>query len=96
MIDDEDNVIWIIENIWVGDRIVRILKTEGSDEWLTEYEYDGAGNRVVQRDIHNGVLERLIHSEGEKETEELYLNGIVVLRAYWENGRKIHEERVRH
>jgi len=63
---------------------------------LSEYDYDGSGNRIAQRDYRNGVMERHIVIDGDNETEELYLNGIVVLRAYWENGRKISEERVRH
>jgi len=95
LVDDQDEVIWIIRNTWSGDRILATVKTEGEDEKRTEYEYDGGGNRIVQRDINNGVLERLVRIEGDNETEELYLNGVVVLRAYWENGRKTHEERVR-
>ena len=100
MVDGEDEVVWVIANTWVGDRIISTLKTEGLDgdtpnEKLTEYEYDSNGNRIVQRDINNGILERLVRFDGNNETEELYLNGVVVLRAHWENGRKIREERVR-
>ena len=95
MIDDKDEEVWVIKNSWSGDRITSILKVEGDNEKLTEYEYDSAGTRIVQRDIQNGALERQVYFEGENETEELYLNGILVLKAYWENGRKISEERVR-
>ncbi|MCL2763426.1 MAG: hypothetical protein FWD36_09545 [Treponema sp.] len=95
MIDDEDEVVWVISNVWADDRIISIVRTENENIKRIEYEYDGDGNRIVQRDIHNGVLERIVHIEGKKETEELMFNGVVVLRAYWENGRKIHEERVR-
>jgi YD repeat-containing protein len=95
MIDNDDKTVWVIKNIWSGDRIVSSLKTEDEDEKLTEYEYDVSGNRIVQRDIHNGVLERQVYTKGGKETEELYLNGALVLRAYWEDGKKISEERVR-
>jgi YD repeat-containing protein len=94
MLNDEDEVVWVIKNTWSGDRVISILKTEGDDEKRTEYEYDSAGNRIVQRDINNGVLERLVHIDGYNETEELYLNGVIILRAYWENGRKVREERV--
>jgi YD repeat-containing protein len=94
MFNDEGEEVWVIKNTWSGDRVISILKTEGDDKKLTEYEYDSAGNRTIQRDINNGVLERLVRIEGNNETEELYLNGIVILRAYWENGRKIREERV--
>jgi hypothetical protein len=95
LIDSDNKTVWVIRNTWSGDRIVTILKTEDKDEKRVEYEYDKDGNRMVQRDIHNGVLERMVRAEGEIEIEELFLNGVVVLRAHWEDGRKIFEERVR-
>ena len=95
MINDKDEKIWVITNTWSGDRITAIHKIEGDNEKLTEYEYDDAGNRIVQRDIQNGALERQVFIAGENETEELYLNGVLVIKAYWENGRKVSEERVR-
>jgi hypothetical protein len=96
MTDENDDEVWVTRNTWSGDRIVSILRKEGNEEKLTEYEYDREGKRILQRDIHNGVLERLVYTKGENETEELFMDGVVVLRAYWENGRKIREERVRH
>jgi len=95
MVDSKNETVWVIKNTWSGDRIIAMVKKEGEDEKLTEYEFDEARDRVVQRDIHNGVLERVVYTEGEKETEELYLDGILVLRAYWEDGKKISEERIR-
>ena len=95
MLNDKDEEVWVIVNTWSGDRIVAMQKTEGEDRKVTEYEYDGAGDRVIQRDIHNGVLERLVRTSGDNETEELYLDGILVLKAYWVDGRKVSEERVR-
>jgi hypothetical protein len=95
LVDSKDDTVWVIKNTWSGDRIVGILKTEGKDEKRVEYEYDKDGNRIVQRDIHNGVIERLVYAKGEIEVEELFINGVVVLRAHWEDGRKIFEERVR-
>jgi hypothetical protein len=86
----------MVKNTWSGDRIIAVLKIEGDVEKLTEYEYDSDGKRKTQRDIHNGVLERMVRIDGSKETEELYMNGVVVLRAFWEDGRKISEERVLH
>jgi len=94
--NDKNEVVWTLKNTWVGDRISSILKIEGEERRLTEYDYDASGNRKAQRDIHNGVLERQVFINGAKETEELYMNGIVVIRAFWEDGRKISEERVRH
>jgi len=95
MLDSKSETVWTITNTWLGDRIIAVLKTEGKDEKLTEYEYNDAGKRIVQRDIHNDVIERVVYTEGENETEELYMDGVMVLKAYWENGRKISEERVR-
>jgi len=93
--NSKNEVVWTVKNTWVGDRVVAILKIEGNERRLTEYEYDSSGNRIAQRDIRNGVLERQVFINGNKETEELYLNGVVALRAFWEDGRKISEERIR-
>jgi len=93
--DGDNEVVWRIKNTWIGDRIASILKIEGEEEKLTEYDYDSSGNRIAQRDMRNGVLERQVLIDGAKETEELYMNGVMVLKALWEDGRKISEERVR-
>jgi hypothetical protein len=93
--NSNNEVVWTVKNTWAGDRITSILKIEGEEERLTEYEYDSSGDRIVQRDIRNGILERQVFINGAKETEELYLNGAIVLRAFWEDGRKINEERAR-
>jgi len=90
-----NEVVWTMKNTWVGDRITAILKIEGEERKLTEYDYDASGKRIAERDIRNGILERQVLINGAKETEELYLDGVVVLRAFWEDGRKISEERVR-
>jgi hypothetical protein len=92
--DEEQTVIWKIVNTWSNDRIVKITKTEGETEYLAEYEYNKNGERVLERNIKDGVLERVVHSEGTKDIEELYLNDIIVLRAVWEDGRKISESRI--
>jgi YD repeat-containing protein len=94
--NSRNEVVWTLKNTWVGDRITAILKTEGEDKRLIEFDYDASGNRIAERDIRNGVLERQILVNGKKETEELYMNGVMVLRAFLEDGRKISEERVRH
>jgi hypothetical protein len=85
-----------IVNTWTGDRLASVeWKAEG-DERKTEYEYDAEGNRSAEWDYRNGVLERSVLSEGGgRETEELYMNGEVILRTVWVNGRKVSEERVR-
>jgi len=93
--NSRNEVVWTLKNTWAGDRIIAILKTEGADERLIEYDYDASGNRIAERDIRNGILERKVLINGAKETEELYLDGILALRALWEDGRKIAEERFR-
>jgi YD repeat-containing protein len=93
--DNTETVIGELKNNWSGDRLASVLLKTGDDERLTEYEYDGEGNRSVERNYRNGVLERVVRTEGSRETEELYMNGSVILRAIWEDGRKISEERVR-
>ncbi len=91
--DEKQNVIWKIVNTWSGDRIVKITKTEGDTVLLTEYVYNNDGDRVLERNIRDGVLERTVRSDGKTDIEELYLNNKVVLQAVWEDGRKISESR---
>jgi hypothetical protein len=92
--DDEQTVVWKIVNTWSNDRIVKITKTEGDTVLLAEYEYNGKGDRVLERNIKDGVLERVVRSDGKTDIEELYQDDKVVLKAVWEDGRKISESRV--
>ena len=87
--------VWEIRNTWEGDRIVAISRIEGGEERVTEFEFDGSGSRVVQREMRNGVVERVVRTDGDTETEDLYMDGALVMRALWEGGRRISEERVR-
>jgi hypothetical protein len=93
--DKENEIIWTINNTWNGNRIVSTVKREGETILAAEYAYDRDGERISERNIKNGVLERVVLIDGEKEIEELYMNNVVVLRAVWEDGRKISETRVR-
>jgi hypothetical protein len=95
LLDDTDTEVWVIQNTWSGNRVSSALKTEGDDEWLVEYEYNDRGDRIIERNLHNGVLERMVYAEDGRDIEELYMNGAVVLRAEWEDGRKISETRMR-
>jgi hypothetical protein len=92
--DEEGTVIGELRNTWSGDRLASVLWVSGEDERLTEYEYNSDGDRVLERNFNKGVLERTIRQEGEQEIEELYMDGRVILRAIWENGRKVSETRV--
>jgi hypothetical protein len=93
--DDKGTVIAELVNTWTGNRLSSVRLKAGEDERLTEYEYNSRGDRIIERNYRRGVLERLVRTEGNRETEELYMNGAVILRAVWEDGRKISEERVR-
>jgi hypothetical protein len=94
-LDDEENVIAEIRNTWSADRLLSVIYIAGDDERLTEYEYGEDGGRILEKNYYNRVLERVVRSDKEKDVEELYMNGELILRAVWEEGRKISEERVR-
>jgi len=91
--NNKGETVSVIKNTWTGERLASVTTTEGSIIKKTEYEYNASGGRTAQRDYNNGVLERQIITQGTREVEELYLNGVIVLRAVWENGVKISEER---
>jgi len=91
----DGEVIWSIANIWQNNRIVSSVKTEGDTVLLAEFAYNSNGDMILERNSRDGVLERVVKTEGKSEIEELYMNNAIVLRAVWENGRKISETRVR-
>ena len=93
--DENDKIIGEVINTWSGERLVSVAWKSEDEERLIEYGYDVAGDRIVERNIRNGVLERTVRYEGGQEIEELYLNGEVALRAVWVEGRKVSEEPVR-
>jgi hypothetical protein len=93
--DAEGKVVGELSNTWSGERLVKVSWREGDDERITEYDYDEKGDRITERNFHNKVLERVVRKEGKREVEELYMKGSIILRAFWEDGRKISEERVR-
>ena len=94
-LDDNDEVIWVIQNVWLDNRIVSSKKTEGGTVLLAEYEYNQNGEKLIERNYKNGLLERLVRAEGNVDIEELFFNNVLVLRAVWEDGRKISETRIR-
>jgi hypothetical protein len=94
--DEEGKVIGETVNTWTGERLASVTWKAEGDERITEYEYDAGGDRIIERNYRNGVLERTVRSEGaNREIEELYMNGEVILRAVWEDDRKVSEEQVR-
>ncbi|MHB9291073.1 hypothetical protein Holit_00145 [Hollandina sp. SP2] len=92
--DEDETILREIRNTWNGDRLASVDWKSGEEERRIEYTYDGAGDRILERNYLNGVLERLVRRDQGQEIEELYMNGRLVFRAVWEDGRKISEERV--
>ena len=92
--DGDDKVIGEIKNTWDGDRLGSILWKSHDQTLLVEFEYDKDGNRIVERNFRQGVLERSVTSRGDFDIEEIYMNGRLMLRAVWEKGLKKSEERV--
>lgn len=93
--DEENNLVWAIQSVWKDNRIVSTTKTEGETVLTAEYAYNKAGEILSEKNYKNGVLERVVFADGDKEIEELYMNNAVVLRAVWEDGRKISETRIK-
>jgi hypothetical protein len=93
--NDDGEILGELRNTWTGNRLTRVHWISGEDDRLTEYEYDDNGDRTVERNINKGILERVVHITGDREIEELYMDNRVVLRAIWEKGLKISEERIR-
>jgi len=92
--DEEGTVIGEFRNTWSGDRLQSVHWKTNEEERLVEYEYDAEDNRVAERNFNKGVLERSIVSKDGMETEEIYMDGRLILRVLWENGLKLSEERV--
>jgi YD repeat-containing protein len=81
--------------VWTKNRVASIETVAGGQTRRTEYEYDAAEKRTMERNYRNGVLERSVRSVGGEDTEELYSDGVPVLRAVWVGGRKVSEQRIR-
>ena len=92
--NEDDGIIAVITNEWANDRIARIQWEAGSDKGRIVFQYSG-NDRVSEEDYRNGVLERKVVVKGDEEIEELFMNGKVILRAVWKDGRKVSEERIR-
>ena len=92
--DEDGETLAEYLNTWSGDRLLSVHWKSIDDERLIEYEYGGDGARVAERNYRRGELERSVTVKNGRETEEIFMNGRVILRAYWENGMKISEERV--
>ena len=92
--NEDGEIIGELANTWVGDRLQSALWRAPGDERLTEFDFDDEGYRVAERNFRNGVLERSVTSREGLDIEEVFMNGMLVLRAVWENGIRISEERI--
>jgi antitoxin component YwqK of YwqJK toxin-antitoxin module len=92
--DEKGEPAGVLTNTWDGDRIAAIEWVNGADKRAIRYQYNGDHERVKEENYRDGVLERDVYVQGAVEIETLYLNGKPVLRATWENGRKVSEEPV--
>jgi len=92
--NEEGKTVGELRNNWSGDRLQDVVWRSGDDDRRIEFEYDKDKNPLVERNFRKGVLERIVTIDGDNEVEEIYMNGVLILRAYWEKGLKISEERV--
>ncbi|MDR1286925.1 MAG: hypothetical protein LBK08_04875 [Treponema sp.] len=94
--DENDELAGVLSNTWTEDRLTSVSwkSASGDGDRLSEFEYDDEGNRTVERDYRFGIMERTVTRDGERDIEELYMDGKIILRAVWEDGRKISEERI--
>ncbi|MHB9295171.1 hypothetical protein PilKf_00912 [Pillotina sp. SPG140] len=83
------------ETLWEGDNIKSVRYTTATEERRIDYVYDSEGNRIEEWNYRNGILERTVKKQDDQEVEELYIQGKVVLRAYWKGSLKVREERVK-
>jgi hypothetical protein len=93
--NEEGETVGVLKNNWSGDRLSSVSWKTDTEERIARFDYNDEGDRIAERDYRDGVLERTLLREGDREVEELYLDGEVALRAVWEDGRKISEERVK-
>jgi len=92
--DENGKIMGELKNTWSGERLQSVSWISEDDNRLIEYEYDSKGNTRVERNFRFGELERTMAYEDGRDIEEIYINGRLILRAYWENGQKVKEERI--
>ncbi|GHV20639.1 hypothetical protein FACS189494_04840 [Spirochaetia bacterium] len=92
--NEDGEIVGELTNLWNNDRLTQVTWRSKDEERRIVYVYTASGECISEYDYRNNVLERVVTIEGADETEELYKDGKVVLRAQWEDGRKISEERV--
>jgi hypothetical protein len=93
--DADGEIQGTLTNVWDENRIRSVVWESGGDVRRVDYIYNKDGERVNEKDYRNGTLERDVAVNGDEEVETLYLRGEAVLRAVWQEGRKIEEKSLR-
>ncbi|MDR2142831.1 MAG: hypothetical protein LBP29_00495 [Treponema sp.] len=93
-LDKDGNQIASLTNEWSEERLLSVTWNSGGVSGKVEFDYNPDGENSGERNYRNDVLERKVTRNGNREIEELYRNGRPILRAVWEDGRKITEERL--
>jgi hypothetical protein len=93
-LDADGKQIASLVNEWSGEKLAAVIWDSGDVSGKVEFDYTQNGESGGERNYRNGVLERKVTRDGKREIEELYRNGRPILRAVWEDGRKITEERL--
>jgi hypothetical protein len=93
-LDGDRKQIASLTNEWSGERLLSVTWNSGDVSGKVEFDYTQDGENSGERNYRNGILERQVTRDGNREIEELYRNGRPILRAVWEDGRKITEERL--
>jgi antitoxin component YwqK of YwqJK toxin-antitoxin module len=98
--NEEGLLVGLMENTWEDGRLLSYKYTAYTGDTesvsLVEYSYNEEGERIKEDNYRNGVLERsLYRAEDGLQIEDIYMNGVVILRATYKDGRKISEERIR-
>jgi hypothetical protein len=93
--DNAGNLVYDKTNTWEKERLSSVVITEQGKTTRIEYSYDGKGNRTGEKYYSDSELVRQIFIDGNKETEELYDKGQLILRTLWMDGVKQSEQRPR-
>jgi YD repeat-containing protein len=79
-------------NVWSENRLLSTTIITPDGVFRTEYEYDPEDRLIMERNFKDSVLERTVRREGDRDIEELYLDGAPALRAVWVGTTKVSEE----
>lgn len=95
LFDEDGAAIEETRTEWTDERVAALVVVRGGKVRRTEYGYDSRGDRILEKNFSDGILERVVRKEGAMEIEDIYKNGALVLRATYEDGVLTREERVR-